>query len=88
MPIPQIGSTVIVRGIQSNGATEHPAIITRAWSTQDTDRGAVAVNLTVLPDCGAPLLRTSVMLFSAEHQALEYCGGKNNAVAAYWPAKP
>ena len=85
MPIPTIGRIVIVRGIASNGAYEQPAVITRAWGTQDTAAGAIAVNLTVLLDNAPPQYRSSVMLFETEADAREFCGGKNNAVAAYWP---
>lgn len=50
---PSLGRVVLYHGVISNGAAEHPAIVTRVWS--DT-----CVNLTVLPDFGAPELRTSV----------------------------
>lgn len=52
---PSIGRIVIYRGIDSNGSLEHPAIITRVWS--DT-----CVNLTVFPDNGEVIVKTSVNL--------------------------
>ena len=87
MPIPTIGRTVIVRGIGGNGADESPAIITRAWSSRDTADGAVAVNLTVLPDMQPPVPRSSVMLFDTEALASSYCGSHPHSLAAYWPAR-
>lgn len=51
---PSLGRIVLFRSHESNGATEHPAIITRVWS--DT-----CVNLTVFPDYSAsPVLKSSV----------------------------
>lgn len=61
---PSLGRIVIHRGISSNGATEHPAMITRVWS--DT-----CVNLTVFPDFGAPVLRTSQTLLTDPAQPQE-----------------
>lgn len=87
MPIPTLGRTVIVRGIGANGASESPAIITRAWSSRDTADGAVAVNLTVLPDMSPPVARSSVMLFDTEALASIYCGANPQALAAYWPPR-
>jgi hypothetical protein len=51
---PSIGRIVLFRSETSNGSTEHPAIINRVWSD-------VCVNLTVFPDCGAPVSKTSVV---------------------------
>lgn len=51
---PSIGRIVWFHGFHSNGIDEHPAIITRVWT--DT-----CVNLTVFPDCGAPVVQTSVV---------------------------
>lgn len=53
---PSKGRIVLYRepGFVSNGDNEHVAIITRVW-TRD------CVNLTVLPDCGAPVSKTSVV---------------------------
>lgn len=50
---PSLGRIVLYRGIVSNAANEHPALVTRVWS--DT-----CVNLTVFPDYGSQELRTSV----------------------------
>lgn len=83
--IPRIGRTVIVTGYSSNGATDQPAIITRTYSSKDTREGAAAVNLTILPDCGMPVLRSSVMLFETRHEADAWRFGNVHAIAAFWP---
>lgn len=49
---PSLGRIVIYRGLESNGSNEHPAIVNRVWSED-------CVNLTVLPDCGEPTVKTS-----------------------------
>ena len=50
---PSVGRIVLFRKEPSNGATEHPAIITRVWSD-------ICVNVTVFLDYGAPFNATSV----------------------------
>ena len=82
-----IGRTVIVHGLQSNGAFDHPAVITRAWSSQSTAEGPVAVNLTVFPDNAAPQSHGTVMLYHDEHQAHAACMGRAALVVAHWPSK-
>lgn len=79
---PSLGRTVIVKGLQSNGSDEHPAVITRVWSDKDTADAPVLVNLTVFPDCGDPKVRGSVKLFdSREAVVVDY----PNEVVAFWP---
>ena len=51
---PSIGRIVLFRALHSNGIDEHPAIINRVW-------GPECVNLTVFPDCGPSIVRTSVL---------------------------
>lgn len=86
--IPTIGRTVIVHGISSNGVVDHPAIITRVWSTgRDTKDGPIAVNLQVFVDCAPMQVRTSVMLFETAEQAYASCAGNPFAVAAHWPER-
>ena len=58
---PSIGRIVMHRGVESNVAVEHPAIITRVWSD-------VCVNLTVFPDAGVPVARAS-QIFLADPEA-------------------
>lgn len=70
---PSLGRIVLFRSEQSNGQHEHPAIVTRVWS--DT-----CVNLTVLPDCGAPVSKTSVI------QNEDMTEG-NQSVAWRWPPR-
>lgn len=82
---PSIGRTVVVKGVESNGATEAPGIITRAWSSQDTKSGSVAVNLTVFPDHAPPICLSSVMLFETEEQACAYRGELASLAVAHWP---
>ena len=52
---PSVGRVVIFKGEDSNGAEEHPAIITRVWNDD-------CVNLTVLFDAKTPESRTSVQI--------------------------
>lgn len=77
-----IGSTVIALGVYSNGASVAPGIITRVWSTTDMKHGPVAVNLTVFPDNQLPILRSSVMLYETEQDAVKAAQSGN---VAYWP---
>lgn len=77
-----IGRMVIVQGIHSNGATEHPAVITRVWSGHDTDEAPVCVNLTVFPDSAPPMMRSSVPLYSTAALAANQA-----ALVAYWPER-
>lgn len=51
---PTIGRIVLYRGVTSNGAEEHPAIVTRVWSD-------ICVNLHVLLDNATPVSKTSVV---------------------------
>ncbi len=85
MPRPTLGADVIVYGISSNGALEHPAKVTRVFSDRDTAGGPVAVNLTIFPDFADPIYRSSVMLYEADQEARASCHGIKGAIAAYWP---
>lgn len=60
---PTIGRIVLWHGEVSNGSVEHPAIITRVWT--DT-----CVNLTVFPDFGVPVLKSSQVLDEETTQAV------------------
>lgn len=82
-----IGRTVIVHNFSSNGTTEQPAVITRAWSDRSTADGPVGVNLTIFPDCAPPVNRGSVMLYDDVEQARAACFGNSGAIAAYWPPR-
>jgi hypothetical protein len=75
-----IARSVIFQGIHSNGANEHPAVITRVWNDyQDTKDGPVLVNLTVFPDMGDPVNYSSVPLYESRQEA----SGQVNS--AFWP---
>lgn len=87
MPKATIGRIVIVHGIRSNGSSEHPAVITRAWSALDTALGPVAVNLTVFLDGVPPVTRSSVMLFDDEEGTRVHRAVTPDAVVAHWPAR-
>lgn len=87
MTVPTIGRTVIVHNMPSNGAVDQPAVITRAWGTQSTERGPIAVNLTVFPDMAHPEHHSSVMLFHTAEQAHAHCAGRVGLIAAYWPPR-
>ena len=81
---PSIGRTVIVRGIESNGANEHPAVITRVWGPGDPAAGDdVRVNVTVFLDAHAPQNWGSVRLCESQEEA-ERIGGP---VSAFWPPR-
>lgn len=56
------GDIVIVRGHQSSGSNEQPAVVTRVLGTALPCR----VNVMVLPDCGTPVAQGSVMAYPAD----------------------
>ncbi len=64
---PSIGRTVIVKNFSSNGTGEQPAVITRVWSgdMDPADGKPCGINVMVLPDCGTPQARSSLMLFES-----------------------
>lgn len=66
MQKPSLGRIVLFGALDSNGQKEHPAIITRVWSDE-------CVNLTVLPDYGAPVCKSSVPLLPEGTQSEYYC---------------
>ena len=70
---PSLGRIVLYRSIDNNGTREHPALVTRVWT--DT-----CVNLTVFPDFGQLLLKTSVV----QNESLE---GPNQDNAWRWPPR-
>ena len=81
---PSIGRTVIVRGrlVESNGAKEAPAVITRVWMGRDI-AGAPFVNLTVFPDNAPPIFVSSVHVFETAHEA----ENQGYQLFAYWPPR-
>jgi hypothetical protein len=87
MPKATLGRTVIVHNLMSNGANDHPAVITRAWSELPTEQGPVCVNLTVFPDCGAPLQRSCVLLFQDAEAARRHTFENAHAIVAHWPER-
>lgn len=71
---PSLGRIVLFRSHESNGAKEHPAMITRVWS--DT-----CVNLTVFPDFANHfVMKTSVN----QNENLE---GPNQDNVWRWPPR-
>lgn len=50
---PSIGRIVLFHNLHSNTFDEHPAIVNHVWSD-------ICVNLTVFPDCGILICKTSV----------------------------
>jgi len=82
-----LGRSVIVHNLLSNGAVDHPAVITRAFSERLTEEGPVLVNLTVFPDCASPLPRGSVQLFHTADAARRYAFEHGQAVVAHWPER-
>lgn len=82
------GRIVIVTGINSNGSLEHPAVITRPWSEEDVGGKPQLANVTVFPDCSAPVPQGSVPLFDTRENALAYFGGDfGQQLAAWFPAR-
>lgn len=71
---PSPGRIVLFRSHESNGAKEHPAIITRVWS--DT-----CVNLTLLPDYSTTLVCKSSV---NQNENME---GPNQDNAWRWPPR-
>ena len=66
-----LGRVVIINGISSNGANEHPAIINRVWSDADPGEATVLVNVVVFPDCASsPKSQGSVRLFNTKAEAV------------------
>lgn len=60
-PNPELGDVVIHRATdkskQFNGSSDHPAMVTHVW--KDKAGRVTCLNLTVIPDCGAPWSATS-----------------------------
>ncbi len=70
---PSLGRIVLYRSYNSNGATEHPALITRVWS--DT-----CVNLIIFLDHNIPIIRESIN----QNESLD---GPNQENAWRWPPR-
>jgi len=68
---PSLGRIVIHRGISSNGAKDHPAIVNRVFTPE-------CVNLTVFPDCGSPVSITSQIAIDPTNQL---------AIGWFWPPR-
>ena len=64
------GKMVIVRGIQSNGHDDQPAVITHVF-TDDEPAGTkfVTANLMVFPDNGTPVCHNSIACFESGEAA-------------------
>lgn len=83
---PRICRIVIVKNFESNGVDEHPAIITRVWSLGTGPMNSDCINVTILPDCGAPACKTSVYLFANRAQADQYLkSNPGGALVCFWP---
>jgi len=76
---------IVVVGPIANGASEHPAIITRVWEPEkDTVNGPVTVNATMFPDgAGEPEFQNQIHLYDSRDAAL--AAGTSRRVA-YWAA--
>lgn len=85
---PTIGRIVTVLGLASNGAHEHPAVITRVWAPDvDTIDKPVLVNLTVFPDGDQPQTHGAVELCDTRQIAVSVQGANRGKVVAHWPAR-
>lgn len=72
---PRIGSTVIHKGYITNGADEHPAMITRVHGVGE---GAL-VNVTVFPDMQSPKVYASIPVYTSRKAAREAVVGQSRA---------
>lgn len=78
---PRRGDTVMHRGIESNGVSIHPGIITRTFP-------GMLVNIMLLPDGAMPLPVMHVALFRDDLEAAEYLASVAPAKAtAAWPTR-
>lgn len=86
-----VGRTLIVigKGIESNGATSAPAIVTRVWGPPDSSTGKQLVNLTIFPDLAPPKPQGSVYLYPTETEARAAVSQEYGAdhMAAFWPGR-
>lgn len=85
---PFVSQSCIVLGIISNGHDRQPAIISAVWGEEkDPATDTFKCNMTVLPDCGAPVCLNSVPMFETEAQAQAARAGQVDASApvAYFP---
>lgn len=72
---PRIGTTVIHKGYITNGADEHPAMITRVHGVGE---GAL-VNVTVFPDMQSPKVYASIPVYTSRKAAREAVVGQSRA---------
>lgn len=83
MPKPAIGRIVHLIGpyANANGADVAPAIITRVWND-------ALINVTVLPDCAAPKIASSVKFVDDEAAARAINeGAEFPQSVAFWPPR-
>src|SRR5438477_11268133 len=82
---PPVGKMVTVFGIDSNGANEQPAIVTRVWGNDEIGPDIWNCNLTVFPDNAAAQSRTSVHVFPNHDDAINWRNEEGNQqIVAYW----
>lgn len=93
---PSICRMVVVKGIQSNGSDEHPAVVNCVHgSAGDSECGEYwCANLTVFPDCGTPRSATSIYVFEDRAKAVKYQervqpvgAGATPFIVAFWPER-
>lgn len=81
---PTPGRIVTLKGFDSNGINEHPAIITRVWRDD-------LVNLTVFPDAAVPTSFTSVVLMEDRDAAEAHLQSLSKTIigarCAFWPER-
>jgi hypothetical protein len=80
---PSLGRILLVIGTPANGngADIAPAVVTRVWSDE-------MVNVTVFPDCGAPVPATSVRIVADEEAARAVNdGAPYPQTLAFWPPR-
>jgi hypothetical protein len=86
MQKPSVARIVLAVGgyARSNNSDVAPAVITRVFGEHPD--GGYTVNMTVLPDCGAPIPATSVRLVDDEGAARALLA-HDMSTAAYWPPR-
>jgi hypothetical protein len=75
-----LGRTLIIKGLQSNGSDEHPAIVARVWSD-------AMANVWALPDAGSPVWRSSVTVVADRVAAEQYLKRGIGEVVCFWPER-
>lgn len=86
MSVPVTVGRVVIVGIdpsRNNGEDVCPAIVTRVWGPDPSNKGIALINVKALNDGPNNEWKTSVILFGTEDAARAH----GLANAAYWPPR-